>query len=570
MTALVTKHLPLVAGAPDGIKKLRELILDLAVRGRLVSQDTRDAPAKDFIEQTTKAKNLILKKSKERQSAAPEQLKPSFSIPNGWQWVRLGDLTSKIGAGSTPLGGKQAYVASGIKFLRSQNVWNEGLRLDDVALIAEATHLKMSSTHIKAGDLLFNITGASIGRCAVVPDSFDTGNVSQHVTIIRPISPEIRQFLHLVLMSTLIQDAVMAAQVGVSREGLSIGKLAEFFIPLPPLAEQHRIVAKVDELLALCDKLEADQAGAEAAHAQLVQALLERLTQAKDAEDFQESWRRLLENFHTLFTTEASIDFLKQSVLQLGVMGKLVQQLNCDENASYLLARASACKQDKEDKGFRVKRSKNSEKANAEIPFKAPKGWAWAKKSEILCFLNGYAFKSEWFTTHGVKLLRNINLAHGSIDWRNSALISEEQAEEFHEFSLKRNDLVISLDRPIISTGLKIAIIRDDDLPALLLQRVAKISSYADIVIPRYLYIWFNSRFFVDSIDPGRSNGVPHISTNQIGTMLLAIPPLAEQHRIVAKVDELMALCDRLKANLTDARHQHSQLASALVDEAAA
>src|SRR5690606_27058447 len=114
------------------------------------------------------------------------------------------------------------------------------------------------------------------------------------------------------------------------------------------LAQQHRIVAKVDELMALCDRLEAQQADAESAHAQLAQALIGSLIQAADAEDFATSWQRLAEHFHTLFTTEPSIDALKQSLLQLAVMGKLVPQDPSDEPASELLRRIG------EEKGWLV------------------------------------------------------------------------------------------------------------------------------------------------------------------------------------------------------------------------
>ncbi|WP_239664864.1 restriction endonuclease subunit S [Stutzerimonas stutzeri] len=134
----------------------------------------------------------------------------------------------------------------------------------------------MSGTHVEAGDLLFNITGASIGRCAAVPPDFDTGNVSQHVTIIRPVSGDTQPFLHVVLISQLVQQTVMDVQVGVSREGLSIGKLSQFLIPFPPEAEQHRIVAKVDQLMALCDKLKARLTQARQLNAQLATALVEQ------------------------------------------------------------------------------------------------------------------------------------------------------------------------------------------------------------------------------------------------------------------------------------------------------
>ncbi|HHK2183263.1 TPA: restriction endonuclease subunit S [Pseudomonas aeruginosa] len=573
MTALLTENLPLLAGAPNGIKKLRELILELAVRGKLVPQDPNDEPASELLKRIAEEKARLVAEGKIRkQKPLPEitdEEKP-FQLPTGWEWVRLDSLLKKIGAGSTPLGGKQAYVANGVKFLRSQNVWNEGLRLNEVAFIPEETHQKMSGTHVEAGDLLFNITGASIGRCAAVPTDFDTGNVSQHVTIIRPVSGATQRFLHIALISQLVQQTVMDVQVGVSREGLSIGKLAQFLIPFPPEVEQHRIVAKVDELMALCDRLEARQADAESAHAQLVQALLDSLTQARDAEDFAQSWQRLAEHFHTLFTTESSIDALKQTLLQLAVMGKLVPQDPSDEPASELLKQIAEEKARLVAEGKLKKQKVLSEIGEDERAFELPQGWQWARKAEVFSFLNGYAFKSEWFRPEGIRLLRNVNVSHGVINWKENVCISEEQAAEFQGFLLSENDVVLTLDRPIISTGLKYAVIRSADLPCLLLQRVAKIAPHAGAVTVSYLSAWLNSRFFVDSIDPGRSNGVPHISTNQVASMPFALPPLAEQHRIVAKVDQLMALCDQLKARLNQARQVHEQLANALVEQAVA
>ncbi len=251
-------HFDVLFTTEASIDALKQTLLQLAVMGKLVPQDPNDEPASKLLKriQTEKAKMIAEGKLKKEKLIAPigEDEKP-YETPLGWSWVRLNKLLTKIGAGSTPLGGKQVYVNDGIPFLRSQNVWDEGLRLDDVAYITIDTHNKMLGTHVKSGDLLFNITGASIGRCAIVPEDFSTGNVSQHVTIIRFASTEILRFMHLVMTSKHVQQTVMDVQVGVSREGLSIGKLGQFVIPIPPLAEQHRIVAKVDALMLLCDQL---------------------------------------------------------------------------------------------------------------------------------------------------------------------------------------------------------------------------------------------------------------------------------------------------------------------------
>lgn len=227
--------------------------------GKLVKQDPNDEPASELLKQITEEKAKLIKEGKIKKSKPLLEIsneEKQYEIPHNWVWARLDSLTSKIGAGSTPKGGKEVYVDSGIPFLRSQNVWNDGLALDDVAFISEGTHEKMSGTHVQANDLLFNITGGSIGRCALVATDFETANVSQHVTIVRSIDKDLAPFLHLVLRSSYIQKLVMDVQVGVSREGLSIGKLSQFLIPLPSLTEQKRIIKKVEILNSIIDSLQ--------------------------------------------------------------------------------------------------------------------------------------------------------------------------------------------------------------------------------------------------------------------------------------------------------------------------
>jgi len=274
----VAEHFDLLLDRPEAVDALEQTILQLAVRGLLVPQDPSDEPASVLLQKIRAEKDRLIAEGKIKRDKplAPitEQEKP-FELPLGWEWVRLNAMLQKIGAGSTPRGGKEVYVTSGVKFLRSQNVWDDGLRLAGVAFIRPETHAKMSGTVVVADDLLFNITGASIGRCAVVPSDFDEANVSQHVTIVRSVLPAINAFLHKVLVSQHVQQAVMAAQVGVSREGLSIAKLGNFLIPVPPLAEQSRIVARVEELRQLCAGLRQRLTASRATQGQLAQALVE-------------------------------------------------------------------------------------------------------------------------------------------------------------------------------------------------------------------------------------------------------------------------------------------------------
>lgn len=248
--------------------QLKKSILQEAVQGKLVSQDPNDEPASVLLERIRAEKEQLIKAGKikrdkhesvifRRDNSYYEKVDEierciddelPFEIPESWKWCRLKTLTMKIGAGSTPTGGRAVYIDNGIKFIRSQNVYNDGLRLDGIAFIPATTNQKKSGSIVHPMDILLNITGASIGRCALIPDNFDIGNVNQHVMIIRCVTLNLRHWLHTVLISEYIQTLIMNVQVGVSREGLSATKLSDFLIPIPPLNEQHNIVQRIEEL----------------------------------------------------------------------------------------------------------------------------------------------------------------------------------------------------------------------------------------------------------------------------------------------------------------------------------
>lgn len=162
-------------------------------------------------------------------------------------------------------------------------------------------------------------------------------------------------------------------------------------------------------------------------------------------------------------------------------------------------------------------------------------------------FQTGYAFKSEWFSESGIRLARNANIGHGTLAWGDTVRLPESRLAEFAQFELQAGDILITLDRPIISTGVKVARVRKEDLPCLLLQRVARVRFQNDSVLPEYFFRWLQSPHFTNAIDPGRSNGVPHISHKDIEKIPFAVPPLPEQRRIVAELDGLQSEVDRLK-----------------------
>ena len=174
-----------------------------------------------------------------------------FEVPSNWTWTTIEEICSKIGSGSTPRGSN--YAVKGIPFFRSQNVYNDRLVYDDIKYISDETHQKMKGTEVLANDLLLNITGGSLGRCAVVPADFNRGNVSQHVCIMRPILVE-SEYFHALILSSYFAKSMKIT--GSGREGLPKYSLEQMAFPLPPLAEQHRIVAEIEKWFSLIDIIE--------------------------------------------------------------------------------------------------------------------------------------------------------------------------------------------------------------------------------------------------------------------------------------------------------------------------
>lgn len=247
-------------------KKLRQKILELAIHGKLVPQDPNDEPASVLLERIRAEKERLIKEGKIKQSKKSakssdtphyenrqvgEANETPFEVPEGWEWTTINDICSKIGSGSTPRGSN--YAKEGIPFFRSQNVYNDGLVYDDIKYISEEVHENMIGTEVRAKDLLLNITGGSLGRCAIVPDEFQKGNVSQHVCILRTIIV-LPAYLHLFIISDYFAATMILS--GSGREGLPKYSLETMQFPLPPHEEQFRIVTTVDKWFTLIDTLE--------------------------------------------------------------------------------------------------------------------------------------------------------------------------------------------------------------------------------------------------------------------------------------------------------------------------
>jgi type I restriction enzyme S subunit len=338
-------------------------------------------------------------------------------------------------------------------------------------------------------------------------------------------------------------------------------------VPLPPVGEQQRIVAKVDELMALCDALEGESAAAMAAHQALVEALLATLTASTDAADLAINWARLEAHFDTLFTTEASIDALKQTVLDLAIRGKLVPQDADEESATELLKRIAKSNAKRLADGQSKKMRSLGNNGPANPPFMLPKNWAWADLAQIAYKLTDGAHHTPSYQDSGVPFLSVKDMSSGELDFSDTRFISEEEHEDLYKrCNPEKGDLLIT---KVGTTG--VPVIVDTDRPFSLFVSVALVKAPWDMISVEYLRLLVDSPFVrKQSAEGTQGIGNKNLVLRTIAAFYIPLPPLAEQLRIVAKVDDLMAQCNALKAGVSSAAETQRHLANSIVERAAA
>ena len=548
-----------------GIKKLRELILELAVRGLLVPQDPNDSPAVELLKQIeAKQAELIkhgkLKKPKKLPAVSEDEI--PFQIPDSWKWCRLLQLANP-----------QAGFAFKSKDFNESEVGLPLIRIRDVGQQFSGTYFSGDYREefiVEHGDYLISMDG--IFRVAAW--ELQEALLNQRVTRLQFYDDSVPQ--DLIAKALQIElSKLQGVKAYTTVDHLSGKQISNAIIPLPPLAEQHRIVAKVDELMGLCDRLEQQQSDHMATHELLVNTLLDALVAAaSDAEHWTAAWQRIAENFNALFTTEASIDQLKQTILQLAVMSKLVEQDANDEPARELLKKI-ATEKDKLVKEKKIKKQKKlPEITEEEAPFILPaESWSWVKLDDITELITkgsspkwqgiSYVTKEE-----GILFVTSENVGYYNLRKLDEPKYVESRFNEIEPRSiLNRGDILMNLVGASIGRTALYALDEEANInqAVALIRLVGKI----DGVDRNYLLHYLNSPEAIDYMLGSRViNAQPNISLTDARNFLIPLPPLAEQHRIVAKVDELMALCDALKAKLQAAQATQLNLADSLVEKA--
>ena len=424
-------------------------------------------------------------------SDTPHYENVPFEVPESWVWTTIEEICSKIGSGSTPRGSN--YSANGISFFRSQNVYNDRLVYDDIKYISEEVHQKMKGTEVLANDLLLNITGGSLGRCAVVPADFNCGNVSQHVCIMRSVLVE-PEYFHMLVLSSYFAKSMKIT--GSGREGLPKYNLEQMGFPLPPLTEQQRIVAEIEHWFALIDQIEQGKAD--------LQTIIKQT---------------------------------KSKILDLAIHGKLVPQDPNDEPAIELLKRINPdftpC-----DNGHYTQ---------------LPDGWCVVTLKDLCENINGlWKGKKEPFVNVGV--IRNANFTKDfKLDYSNIEYIDVEQ-RTFAKRHLENGDLIVEksggsdnnpVGRTILYEG-KSGVFSFSNFTMALRTR------NNDIVLSKFLYYYILAKYQKGDMRlmQTQTTGLRNLILDKFLSMPIHLPPPSEQKRIIDRIETIFTSLDMIMGSL--------------------
>lgn len=473
---------------------LKSSILQRAIEGKLVPQRKEEGTAKELLAEIRAEKARLIKEKKIKKSKPLPEItdeeKP-FDIPDSWEWARLGDICSKIGSGKTPDGGRNsnAYKQQGIPLFREQNIYNDGLNYNGIVYISEELSNTRLGSKVFAKDLLLNITGGSIGRCAIVPDDFSVGDINQHILIIRLIRPELRSWIHAYICSPDGQNVINRKAVG-AKAGFSAAKCKSMLIPIPNLAEQNRIVAKIEEL-----------------------------QPDIDAYDKAQTKLRTIE--------QRFPDAMKKSLLQYAIEGKLVPHRKEEGTAKDLLAKIRAEKAQliKEKK---IKKTKPlPEITDEEKPFDIPESWEWVRIGELFSLQAGKNIKATY-------------IYHEQTESHVYPCYGGNGVRGFVEFFNSEGDF------PIIGRqGALCGNINRAKGKFYATEHAVLTTTFANTDVSWACY-------FLKALNLNQyatATAQPGLAVSKINQVLIPLPPLAEQHRIVAKLEELLPLCQQLAAN---------------------
>lgn len=540
----------LFADAPDAVAKMRQLVLQLAVTGRLVTQDERDEPALMLLKSTEaeRAKLVAAKKIKARPTATVEPDDQPYELPSSWAWARLSDVGYELGQKVPDK--RFTYIDVGGIDSDKGRISDRVEKLDPGAAPSRARKL------VARGTVIYSTVRPYLLNIAIVDQDFDPEPIaSTAFGILHPFVGINNRYLFYWLRSAPFTAYVEAGMKGMAYPAINDEKFYNGPIALPPLAEQKRIVAKVEELMALCDRLEAQQKERETRHAALARASLARFAEAPTPA-----------NLDFLFHPSYAISpaDLRKSILTLAVQGKLVPQDPNDEPASDLIARSQKERSKLVDAGI-VRKVKPLERKDRVDEFPAlPANWATCCLDDIALKITDGEHATPAREVQGHYLLSARNVRDGFIDVADVDYVGREEFERIRKrCDPDAGDILLSCSG---SVG-RVAVVDADNKYAMV-RSAALIKHSKANVDSHYLSLALRSPDLQRQIErSSKQSAQANLFIEPIRRLVTPIPPLAEQRRIVAKVDELMALVDKLETQLASASATAEKLLAAVVAE---
>jgi type I restriction enzyme S subunit len=560
------EHFDRLAEAPDAVPRLRRFILDLAVRGKLVEQDARDEPASELLKRIQSEKARLVKAGSvkaTKQLPEPEAIGSSL-IPTTWRWTRL----AEVGFISPRNTAAEEHVASfvpmpmiaadyGVPHRHEERPWQD---------------MKTGYTHFAEGDVgLAKITPCfENGKSTVfrgLTNGIGAGTTELH--IVRPVLLNADYILIYLKSSKYIANGIPRMTGTAGQKRVPTEYFTQTPFPLPPLTEQHRIVAKVDELMALCDQLEAAQQERERRRDRLVAASLQRLNRpaADTTFDVQREHARFhLQHLPCLTTRAEHIKAMRQTILNIALRGKLSRQNKDDEPVALLFERLQL-----DIKSFGIHNrvlpaAVSVITADAE-PYPVPSGWRWTRLASLCRVVTDGDHLPPPKSEEGVAFLTIGNVSSGALSFANSRYVSQEYFDKITPYRRpEAGDLLYT----VVGASYGRPVIVETNRPFCVQRHIAILKPAAELQV-KYLHLLLSSPFVYDQATACLTGTAqPTIPLRPLRDFLVPLPPLAEQLRIVAKVDELMALCDQLEAQLSTTRTDSRRLLESVLEAALA
>lgn len=483
---------------------LKKSILQYAMQGKLVPQDPNDEPASELLKRIKAQKDQLIKDGKiKKEKPLPPitQDEIPYDLPQGWQWVRLGNVTLVRGGKRVPAGYQLQKATTDFVYIRVTDMQNYSINCNDLHYISNEIRRQIEQYIITDKDVYLTIAG-TIGRVGIIPAKLNNMNLTENAVRVTPFLI-FNKFLMYLLDSSLVQSQFIEKTNQLGQPKLAIIRIKNTIVPLPPLAEQKRIVEKLEEILPLVDEY------------------------GKNEEILSEMNQKLPKQ-------------IRQSILQYAVQGKLVEQNPQDEHASELLKRIKAEKEQLIKDGKIKKEKPLPPITKDEIPYELPQGWEWVRLGEVINYgstgtvdNNNNLDENTWILD-----LEDIEKESSKLLVKN---IIKNKSFNSSKKNFKKGDVLYGKLRPYLD---KVIVAEEDGIcttEILPLRIYYGIDSY-------YLKWFLKSPMFIQYVNQ-LTYGVkmPRLGTEDGKNALLALPPLAEQMRIVAKVEELLKLVNKLE-----------------------